>query len=124
MRILIDHQCPQCGAPSVLEETDRLFSCQFCRVKSFLHVKDHFRYILPHKAPREQELFYFPYWRLKGMLFSCTGDGVREQFIDVSYQAIDNAHFPVSVGLRSQALKMRFATSETHGGILKTSVFG
>ena len=119
MRILIDHQCPQCGAPSVLEETDRLFSCQFCRVKSFLYVKDHFRYILPHKAPANQELFYFPYWRFKGMLFSCTSNGVCEQFIDVSYQAIDNAHFPVSLGLRSQALKMRFATSDTKGVFLK-----
>lgn len=119
MRILIDHQCPQCGAPSVLEETDRLFSCHFCRVKSFLHVKDHFRYILPNKAPANQELFYFPYWRFKGMLFSCTSAGIREQFIDVSYQAIDNAHFPVSVGLRSQALKMRFATSDTQGIFLE-----
>ncbi|MCK7515939.1 MAG: hypothetical protein MZV70_76205 [Desulfobacterales bacterium] len=62
----IEHQCPQCGAPANLEETDRLFACPFCRVKSFLLTRDYFRYVLPAKNPAGKELVYFPYWRFKG----------------------------------------------------------
>ncbi len=52
----IDYQCPQCGAPAELAETDRLFTCVFCRVKSYLLESGYFRYRLPHKAPAGQEL--------------------------------------------------------------------
>jgi len=75
---LIDYQCPQCGAPAVLDETDRLFLCEYCRVKSYLITKDYFRYTLPSKAPENKKLLYFPYWRFKGMLFSCASDGVKQ----------------------------------------------
>ncbi|MGD9137268.1 MAG: hypothetical protein PVH42_10930, partial [Desulfobacterales bacterium] len=36
INVLIEYQCPQCGAPATIEETDRLFTCQFCRVNSYL----------------------------------------------------------------------------------------
>ncbi len=42
--------------------------------------------------------------------------------IDVSHQAIAARSFPVSVGLRSQALKLRFVSPETEGLFLKPSV--
>lgn len=116
--LLIEHQCPQCGAPAVLQETDRLFRCAFCRVTSFLTVSDRFRYLLPDTAPQDKELFYFPYWRFKGMLFSCLAGGVQQKFIDTSYQAFASPHFPVSLGFRSQALKLRFVTPECRGRFL------
>ena len=55
---IIEHQCPQCGAPAELEETDRLFQCGYCRVKSYLTIPDYFRYTLPHHAPAGKELIY------------------------------------------------------------------
>ncbi|MDY6793207.1 MAG: hypothetical protein SWH54_18215 [Thermodesulfobacteriota bacterium] len=116
---LIDYQCPQCGAPAVLDETDRLFFCDYCRVKSYLITKDYFRYTLPSKAPENKKLIYFPYWRFKGMLFSCVSDGVRENFIDVSHQAVHSPLFPISVGFRSQALKLKFVTPDTEGTFLE-----
>ena len=116
---LIDYQCPQCGAPAVLEETDRLFFCEYCRVKSYLITKDYFRYTLPSKAPENKKLLYFPYWRFKGMLFSCVSDGVRQKFIDVSHQAVNSPFFPISVGFRSQALKLKFVTPDTEGRFLE-----
>jgi hypothetical protein len=116
--LLIEHCCPQCGAPAVLTETDRLFTCEFCRVKSYLSAGNGFRYVLPGAAPPGRELFYFPYWRFKGMLFSCVFDGVRQKFIDVSYRAAMSRDFPVSLGFRSQALKLRFVTPETEGRFL------
>ena len=114
-RFLIEHQCPQCGAPATLEETDHLFVCEFCRVNSYLLSKDFFRYNLPHSAPDNKDLVYFPYWRFKGMLFSCVPEGIEHRIVDVSQQAVDSELFPISVGLRSQVLKLRFVSPETRG---------
>jgi ribosomal protein L37AE/L43A len=117
--ILIEHQCPQCGAPAVLRETDRLFSCQFCRVNSYLLQDGFFRYMLPNAAPKTKDLVFFPYWRFKGMLFSCVDSGIEHKFIDVSHQAVESNYFPSSIGLRSQALKLNFVTPEISGYFLK-----
>jgi len=121
-RLLIEHQCPQCGAPIVLEETDRLFTCQYCKVKSFLFPGDFFRYVLPHSAPKGKALFYLPYWRFKGILFSSLLGRIDHRIVDVSYQALLSDYFPISVGLRSQAMKLRFLTPDTEGYFLKPSV--
>jgi len=119
INFLIEHQCPQCGAPAIMEETDRLFTCEFCRVKSYLVAEDVFRYLLPSQAPESKNLLYFPYWRFKGMLFSCAGSGIVHKFVDVSHQAVLSHQFPVSLGLRSQALKLKFAKPEDAGQFLK-----
>jgi ribosomal protein L37AE/L43A len=117
--LLIEHQCPQCGAPAVLKETDRLFSCEFCRVNSYLLQDGFFRYMLPNAAPKTKNLVFFPYWRVKGMLFSCVDSGIEHKFIDVSHQAVESQYFPNSLGLRSQALKLNFVTPEISGYFLK-----
>jgi hypothetical protein len=116
--LLIEHQCPQCGAPATLEETDHLFFCEFCRVKSYL-LSRVFRYVLPHNAPPNKELVFLPYWRFKGMLFFCISNGIKQKIVDVSHQGISSPYFPPSLGLRSQTLKLRFLTSETEGRFLK-----
>ena len=118
-RFLIDHQCPQCGAPIVLEETDHLFSCPYCRVKSFLYTSDFFRFMLPHAAPKGKTLVYFPYWRFKGILFSSLQERIEHRIVDVSHQALLSKSFPASLGLRSQVLKLRFVSPETEGYFLK-----
>jgi len=87
-------------------------------VKSYLTAKGVFHYVLPSSAPPDQHLIYFPYWRFKGMLFSCLPAEIKERFIDVSHQAIGSMHFPFSVGFRSQALKLRFATADIPGRFL------
>ena len=122
MDFVVEHQCPQCGAPAVLKETDRLFSCEYCRVKSYLLQRGYFRYLFQSLATKDKDLIFFPYWRFKGMLFSCVHSGIKHRFIDASHQAVKSRHFPVSVGLRSQALKLNFATPETKGYFLKPSL--
>ena len=119
INFLIEHQCPQCGAPAILEETDRLFTCQYCRVNSYLMPDDFFRYLLPHPPDENKNIVYFPYWRFKGMLFFCGPSGIQNRFVDVSHQAIEAPIFPISVGVRSQAMKLRFATADTEGSFLK-----
>jgi predicted RNA-binding Zn-ribbon protein involved in translation (DUF1610 family) len=111
----IQHQCPQCGAPATLLESDRLFSCAYCRVKSYILTRGVSQYHLPHKAPEGREIIYFPYWRFKGMLFSCLPEGTQTQFIDTSHQACPSTRFPVSLGLRSQALTLGLVTGQTPG---------
>lgn len=122
MNFLIEHQCPQCGAPAILEETDRLFACEFCRVNSYLIADDYFRYVLPHPTAENDNVVYFPYWRFKGMLFFCGLKDIRERFIDISQQAVATSYFPFSVGVRSQAMKIRFVTPDTRGRFLKPTV--
>jgi DNA-directed RNA polymerase subunit RPC12/RpoP len=119
---LIEHQCPQCGAPATLEETERLFTCPFCRVKSYLVTRDYFRYMLPHAAPAGQSLVFLPYWRFKGSFFVSLPGGIKPRIVDVSQQAVPSPLFPVSLGLRSQTLKLRFVSPEQDGVFLKPKV--
>lgn len=111
----IDYQCPQCGAPANLEETDRLFACPFCRVRSFLLTRDYFRYVLPAKNPAGKELFYFPYWRFKGTLLFSLAAGNDHKFLDVNQCATDVPGMPMTLGLRAQAMKLKFASPDLVG---------
>ena len=120
-RLLIEFQCPQCGAPATLEETDHLFSCPFCKVNSYL-LSRVYRYVLPNAAREDKELLFFPYWRFKGMFFSCISTGINHRIVDVSYRAVQSEYFPISLGLRSQTLKLRFLTPDTEGYFLDTSL--
>ena len=80
---------------------------------------DFFRYLLPHSPNHNKNIVYFPYWRFKGMLFFCGPSGILNRFVDVSHQALSSPVFPMSLGLRSQALKLKFITPETEGRFLK-----
>lgn len=111
----IEHQCPQCGAPANLEETDRLFTCPFCRVKSFLLTRDYFRYVLPAKNPAGKELVYFPYWRFKGLLLFSLPAGNDHKFIDVNQRAAETPGLPLTLGLRAQAMRLKFAAPDMQG---------
>jgi DNA-directed RNA polymerase subunit RPC12/RpoP len=113
---LIDCQCPQCGAPATLAEADRLFACGYCRSRSYLIERNGFRYRFePTTGTADTDLLYVPYWRFKGMLFSCTPSGIQHRFVDMSLQASPDRHFPVSLGLRSQALRLAYAMPDTPG---------
>lgn len=81
-----------------------------------------FRYMLPHRAPEGKQLIYVPYWRFKGMIFSSLSRGLEHKFVDASQQALQSAHFPISLGLRSQAMKLKFVTPETPGRFLQPQI--
>lgn len=115
----IDNQCPQCGADTCLEETQRLFTCPFCRVKLFITVDDYFRYFLTPAAPGTEEAIFVPYWRLKGMFFSYDGATVHAGLVDVSHNAAKLDFLPSSLGLRSQTLRLRFVSPEIKGSFVE-----
>lgn len=114
----IEQGCPQCGAPTTLEETDRLFACPFCRVKLHLVPERTFRYLIPPAATGEGELFYVPYWRLRGSSFNVTASGVTIRFIDTTALAADIPALPFTLGFRPQVLKLRFVLPATEGNFI------
>ncbi len=122
MNLIIRHPCPQCGAPINLDETDHLIRCDFCRVRSYLLPQLFYRYMLPNRAPRDRALTYVPYWRFKGMTFSCTAGGIVSRFVDASRHAVDTDALPASLGLRTQAMHLFFSTAESPGRFLRPVV--
>jgi len=108
----IEHQCPQCGAPITLGETDRLFSCSYCRIRLYLIPKDYFRYYLPPSDLFSKDFIFIPYWRLRGMAFFCKADELGHRVIDVSSLALRRTLLPPSLGLRPQVLKLRFISPQ------------
>ena len=103
----------------MLNETDRLFTCAYCRVKScLLPPKGVFRYLLPHVADPGKQVVYFPYWRYRGTRFCCIENEIRHQHVDVTHQAVESPYFPASMGLRAQAMRLAFVSPHTAGRFL------
>ena len=118
MGFTVVHECPQCGAPVDLDETDHLLRCPYCEVNSFLFSNDYSRFVLPHRAGK-RDLIYVPYLRFKGSIFSCDIETVRYRIVDITQLGVPFKRFPMSLGLRPQAMKMRFAATDTCGTFLK-----
>lgn len=120
--MLVDHQCPRCGAPVTLEDTDRLFLCCFCRVRLYIISKNFPRYALVPPAAVNGDLIYHPYWRFRGMHFSVVPFEVRQKVLDKNHRATRLSFLPESVGMRAQALRLRFATPGMKGRFLRPAL--
>jgi predicted RNA-binding Zn-ribbon protein involved in translation (DUF1610 family) len=107
----VEHPCPQCGAPVQLAETDRVLSCGFCRVRHLLMAPGFFQFCLLPRLPRD-DVFFVPYWHVRGMAFTCANHDVRFRVIDTSRCASDVDFAPPTLGLRPQAMKLRFASAD------------
>jgi hypothetical protein len=121
MALTVEQECPQCGAPASLEETDHLLRCLYCNVKSFLFAPDYFRFVLPHKAP-DKEIIYAPYLRFRGNVYLCQDQTISHRIVDITHVGAPVRGLPVSLGLRPQAMKMKFVTPEMAGLFLRCSL--
>ena len=110
----IDHQCPQCGGSVILEETDRVLQCTFCKTRLSIQSKDYFRYLFPFPNTIEEEIIFVPYWRFRGMHFACRTAGVKTTVIDKNFLAIDNKTLPATLGIRPQSMNLKFAQKTEH----------
>jgi ssDNA-binding Zn-finger/Zn-ribbon topoisomerase 1 len=117
----VEQECPQCGAPIGLEETDHLLQCPYCSVKSFLFAHDYYRLVLPHNAP-DKEIIYAPYLRFKGNVYSCQGQTIGHRIVDITHVGTSVKGLPISLGLRPQAMKMKFVSKDTVGSFLRSSL--
>ena len=115
----VDLQCPQCGAPATIGETDHLFSCSYCRVNVYLTVKEYPRYYIPGKNVSPEKIIYVPYWRYKGMFFSWAANEIYRKIIDTNHLALNLDIFPRSLGMRPQTQKLKIVTPDTKGNFLK-----
>ena len=121
MAYALEQECPQCGAPIGLEETDRVLQCPYCNVRSFLFTPDYYRLVLPHNAP-DKEIIYAPYVRFKGNVYSCQGLSIAHRIVDITHLGAPIKGLPTSLGLRPQAMKMKFVSKDTVGSFLTSSL--
>lgn len=113
----IELSCPQCGAPSALDETDRLFCCPYCRTRSYLSSSGTFQFCLPAKAEFDNgDLLFVPYWRIRGVLFSRRAENAPCAFslVDTTAPAVRSSLLAHSLGVVPQALPLHFAFPRTH----------
>ena len=105
----VDYSCPQCGAPIIINEADRLLTCPYCRVSNYLVPEDFFRYYLS-PDPRLTDpgrMVFVPYGRLRGMFFHLLWPAVESKVIDHNFLALKEISFPTSIGLRPQTMHLR-----------------
>jgi DNA-directed RNA polymerase subunit RPC12/RpoP len=121
MTLTVEQECPQCGAPIALEETDRLLRCPYCNVKNFLFAPNYIRLVLPHKA-QDRDIIYAPYLRFKGNMYLCQGQTISHRVVDVTHLAAPVKGLPVSLGVRPQAMKMKFVSPHMAGSFLRSSL--
>ncbi|PIE65058.1 MAG: hypothetical protein CSA26_05295 [Desulfobacterales bacterium] len=118
MELKISHPCPSCGGPINMDEMDRLTTCAFCDVQNYMVDSGLLRYVLtenvPVRIPRE-DVFYLPYLRFKGNIFSCRGRALDYRVLDTTHQGIRSHEIPVSLGLRPQAMRL-VAANRGHVG--------
>jgi predicted RNA-binding Zn-ribbon protein involved in translation (DUF1610 family) len=120
MGFVVEQECPQCGAPIELEETDRLIRCPYCNVKNFLFAPDYFRLLLPAKVS-DRDILFAPYMRFKGSVYLCKGTSIDHHIVDITRPGSAFRQLPVSLGLRPQAMKMKFVNFGVPGSFLKCS---
>ena len=126
----IQHRCPQCGAPAELIESDRWLRCAYCRVSSCIVPGDVVRYLLgaPRAvddggAGRDDRLIWFPYWRLRGTILLLTHDGgISYRHVDATIAALGVPAFPAGLGVRPEAMPLRFVSPETPGRFIRAGV--
>jgi hypothetical protein len=61
-----------------------------------------------------EEIFYVPFWRVRGIWFICDDElEIKSSIVDATYCGFHGGPYPESLGLRPQALKLRFAGPES-----------
>lgn len=121
MGFTVEQECPQCGGPIELDETDHLLRCPYCNIENFIFAPNYFRLLLPHNAPNK-DIIYAPYLRFKGNVYYCESLTIGHRFVDITRAGMQAKVIPSSLGLRPQALKMKFVTPDTQGSFLKFSL--
>ncbi len=121
MELRFEQECPQCGAAVVLAEGARLLQCPHCNVGHCLHSEKEFRFFLPPRGG-EEDLIWAPYFRFRGKVFFCRGRSIGCKVLDFSRCLSPLEGLPVSLGVRPQALRMRFLVPGLAGTFLKPAI--
>ena len=117
----VESPCPQCGGPVVLSESDRLLTCDFCRVRLYVGSNGPLRYCLTPRHQSVDDLVMVPYWRVRGTRFQSVAASVRNGILDLTRLACTAPGLPATLGVRPQAVKLRFAAASLAGRFLPTN---
>ena len=79
------------------------------------------RFVLPPRTEAEN-IVYAPYLRFKGVVYDCHDSQVSYKILDLTSRAVALDFLPNSLGVRSQALKMKFASPDHNGRFLKLTI--
>jgi predicted RNA-binding Zn-ribbon protein involved in translation (DUF1610 family) len=115
----IEQQCPQCGAPVALEESDRFFSCSHCRVRLYIAGESALRYYLPPAKEAGDDILFVPYWHLRGADFTLRAGDVKCRALDATSRAAGPEQLPLTLGVRAQAMSLRYAVDGVEGRFLQ-----
>jgi len=106
-----------------LEETDRIFTCAWCRVKLCLGSRGPLECFIEPPAEAGDDILFAPYWRLKGMAFSCMpGGAIEAGAVDLSHIALAAPSLPWSLGIQTQLARLRFVSPGVRGTFLAPSI--
>ncbi|MCI5118552.1 MAG: hypothetical protein D3913_11475 [Candidatus Electrothrix sp. LOE1_4_5] len=124
MNIQVEQPCPQCGGSVTLSVEDRLLTCPYCKVKSFLQVAGAFRYALPNRVTpdKQDRMLYVPYLRFKGNIFTVSEFGISYKVLDTTQDGCPHPGLPPSLGLRPQVMKLTRIHRQTRGRFLPLAV--
>ncbi len=114
--------CPSCGAPVELTEADRVVECSFCDGMNYLVNSGPLRFVLPDFLPAsvgKEEIFYIPYLRFKGQVYSCLDYDLEHKIIDTTQLGCRDLRLPASLGLRPQAMKVHLISAEHRGRFVR-----
>lgn len=103
-----------------MEETDRLLDCTFCRIRLFIVSTGPFHYYIP--AAAADNLIYMPYWRIRGLAYTIKPLETTNRYFDTSLKALPLKGLVPSLGVRPQAMKLRFLTPDTPGQFLRPAL--
>ena len=119
----VEHNCPQCGGPVALTEDDRVLTCDYCRVKLYVAGNGGgLRYVLPPRHADVGSLVMVPYWRARGQVFRAEGLRLASRLLDGTRLACSATDLPPTLGVRPQAMALRFASGELTNRFLSSSV--
>jgi hypothetical protein len=119
---ILEHQCPQCGAGVNLPDTDRIFSCAYCKAKLLVIGYPYCSYYLKPSAGTPNDLFYVPYWRFKGTHWILNTKGIHHTLVDQSVCAASFPYVQQTLGIRSQSIVMKFVQPLSEGIFLNAQV--
>ncbi len=122
MNLICVLECPQCGGNIELDECDRLLPCPYCGVSNYLLTGDLPRFFLPTSDP-EAEFIQVPYLRFRGSVFLCTEKEIVSRVVDLTTLGVPDCRFlPFTLGVRPQAMKLKYAGARQSGRLLKNQV--
>jgi predicted nucleic acid-binding Zn-ribbon protein len=121
----IEHECPSCGKVMSLGERDRVAHCPSCFDQTYLVKPSLPRAALVDRIPAEvdgSDIFYYPYMRFKGVIYTSFVDRVTHRLLDVTQQARTETVAPPSLGDRVRGTRLTQVHRAMGGRFIRKSL--